>query len=212
MHRRLAGGERVFQGTDLLQGLDRPRMLEDLLAIGQREARVTQRGGGVHVQPVHRQADVAAAMLVDQVGDFLRECPGDLFAAIAGHEVIRRPCRANLVNGLEPPQQVHAGGQLEHEGRPGGHHQRIAAEVMHGPHLHIARSVGVADIDRVEQQRCGDVFLRGEGADAFEAVELHRNLVDRHADIEGVRHCRVTQLSTIPTRASRPSVRAAGPG
>ncbi len=54
-------------------------------------------------------------------------------------------------------RQVGRTAELEQHGVAVGEHHRVATDVVHGPHLHVARAGGIADIDRVEQHDRGAV-------------------------------------------------------
>ncbi len=102
---------------------------------------------------VDRQAPVAAAVLLHQIGDLGGPEPGTIARFVAGAEVVPRGAQADLVDGLQVLGQMARGAVLEQHHRPLQRHEQVAFRIVHRPHRHVAAAGRIADVDGPADQR-----------------------------------------------------------
>ncbi len=189
----LAGIDRHPHRGDLFRRLDHPGVLEDFLAVDQRDPGGLQAGDAGVVELIDAQPPVGAVDPAHQRVDLVGESGGLLRQPRPGPVEEHRFGRANLVDGVEAVRQVPAGVVVEQHHRPLHRHEQVAGGVVQGPHLHVGDVGGVADIDRIEQQTGGDVALAKLVADPLQAVGAKRfqvHPVPRRIPIGHRRRCR----------------------
>ena len=102
-----------------------------------------------------------------------------------GQEVEPRHGLAHLVDRVEVGLLVHAGSVLEQHDRAVDGHEHVATRSMQRPHVEGVGVGGVADVDRVAQQRRAVVVGDQLGAYPSQPVEAQLAPIDR---VEACRH------------------------
>ena len=174
-----AGRHRPPHGLDLFGGFDAPGDFDDRLGIDHLEIVAFEGVNAGRRAVVERQPAVAAAMAVDQVGDFGRPFPVNLGQAAAAMKEIGAGGRPDFVDRDRMGAQMPGVVEFEQDDRPFGRHEGVTGRIVHDPDLHIGRIGQVPDVERIEQHHPGDVRLAHLGAHALDPVALDGRQVGR---------------------------------
>ena len=177
-HARLAGGERRAERPNLLRRLDGARVLEDRLSVD--DARSERVEGPDHegVGPVDGEGVGGAPVLAEGLADLRRPAGRHPLRVVRDQHVVEGDRRADVVHGLEPGAQMPPGREVEEHRRAVRERERVADDVVHRPHLHVARAGRVAKVDGVHHEHRLVLPAAELVPDALRAMRTHRPLVD----------------------------------
>jgi hypothetical protein len=98
--------------------------------------------------------------------------------------VVPRFGRTNLVDRLEMARQVLAVAEFEERRMAVGRHAHVTTRIVQAVDLHVPRVAYVPDVDRIEQDDCGEVAAGKCRANAALAIGAKRDGVGRRGGIE----------------------------
>ena len=155
---------------DLVWRLDGAGLLGRFLAVDDLDAEGGERVRALRIELVDGEPAVAAAVGYHQVRDLACPQAGTLAYTGTRREVEPACGRPDLVNDLDAIEQTLAALKLEHHHRPLGSDEDVTRRPVHGPHLHVPRTGGIAHVEGVYEDAAGHVSGRQLGANSPETV------------------------------------------
>src|ERR1700736_3030873 len=102
---------------------------------------------------VSRETLIRTSILAHQRDDFLRPQRGFLRSSRTRQKMKPRSAGTKLFDRVDLLGQVPGRLELEHDHRTVNRYEEVAARRVHGPDGHIPGTRGIADIDRIRQER-----------------------------------------------------------
>ena len=175
---RLAGGERRPERLHLLRRLDGAGVLEDGFPVDDARSERVERPDHQGVGAVDGEGVRGAAVLAERLADLRRPARRHRLGVVRDEHVVEGDRRTDVAHALEPGAQVPPGREVEEHRRAVRERERVADDVVHRPHLHVARAGRVAKVDGVHHQHRLVLLAVELVPDARRAVRTNRPLVD----------------------------------
>jgi hypothetical protein len=140
-------------------------------------ARLKCMGAG-RIEAVDRDPLARAAMLGNDVGDFIGPVIGLFSNAASRTEEKESVCRAHLLDRLKARREMLAIMEVPEYRPPFDRHEAVSRRGVRGPHGHVPAAGRIADIHRIEQQGGGIIAPREFGLKPSQSIGAQAHHID----------------------------------